>query len=184
MNENIERTVHLEWKEPNASYDVIIIGGGGHGLATAYYLATRHGITNVAVIERKYIGAGNSGRNTAIIRANYGIPEAVRFYQRSVELYAGLENETNRKITHKQKGLLTMAHSEAGIRTERARAEVNKAFGAETVYIEPDEIKKICPQLDMSGGGIWPIHLDTEHSGRPSALDLRCTSLRGQALYR
>ena len=90
MNKNIERTVHLEWKEPNASYDVIIIGGGGHGLATAYYLATRHGITNVAVIERKYIGAGNSGRNTAIIRANYGIPEAVRFYQRSVELYAGL----------------------------------------------------------------------------------------------
>ena len=140
MNENIERNVHLEWKEPNASYDVIIIGGGGHGLATAYYLATRHGITNVAVVERKYIGAGNSGRNTTIIRANYGIPEAVRFYQRSVELYAGLENETNRKITHKQKGLLTIAHSEAGIRTERARTEVNKAFGAETVYIEPDEI--------------------------------------------
>ena len=169
MNENIERNVHLEWKEPNASYDVIIIGGGGHGLATAYYLATRHGITNVAVVERKYIGAGNSGRNTTIIRANYGIPEAVRFYQRSVELYAGLENETNRKITHKQKGLLTIAHSEAGIRTERARTEVNKAFGAETVYVEPHEIKKICPQLDMSGGGIWPIMGASYHPGGSTA---------------
>ena len=77
MNENIERTIQFKWHDPKPSYDVIIIGGGGHGLATAYYLATRHGITNVAVLEKKYIGSGNSGRNTTIIRANYGIPEAV-----------------------------------------------------------------------------------------------------------
>jgi sarcosine oxidase subunit beta len=157
MNEFIERKVQFVWQAPRRSYDVVIVGGGGHGLATAYYLATRHGITNVAVLERKYIGAGNSGRNTTIIRANYGVPEAVRFYQRSLDLYANLETETGRGITHSKKGLLWLAHSEAGIRAERARAELNTAFGAKTEYVGPDEIQKICPQLDMTGGRVWPI---------------------------
>ena len=157
MNEFIEQKVELSWQPPKRSYDVVIVGGGGHGLATAYFLATRHNITNVAVLERKYIGGGNSGRNTTVIRANYGIPEAVKFYQRSVDLYAQLEEETDRWIMHKQKGLLWMAHSEAGVRAEQARAKVNTAFGAETVYVTPKEIKEICPQLDMTGGGGWPI---------------------------
>ena len=157
MNEFIEQKVKLKWHTPKKSYDVVIIGGGGHGLATAYFLATRHGITNVAVLERKYIGGGNSGRNTTVIRANYGIPEAVKFYQRSVELYAQLEQETDRWIMHKQKGLLWLAHSEAGVRQERARAEVNTAFGSETVYVTQKEIKEICPQIDLSGGGEWPV---------------------------
>ena len=157
MNEFIEQKVELSWQPPKRSYDVVIVGGGGHGLATAYFLATRHNITNVAVLERKYIGGGNSGRNTTVIRANYGIPEAVKFYQRSVDLYAQLEEETDRWIMHKQKGLLWMAHSEAGVRAEQARAKVNTAFGAETVYVTPKEIKEICPQLDMTGGGVWPI---------------------------
>lgn len=157
MNEFIEQKVKLKWHPPKKSYDVVIIGGGGHGLATAYFLATRHGITNVAVLERKYIGGGNSGRNTTVIRANYGIPEAVRFYQRSVDLYAQLEQETDRWIMHKQKGLLWLAHSEAGVRQERARAEVNTAFGSETVYVTQKEIKEICPQIDLSGGGDWPV---------------------------
>ena len=90
MNEFVETLLGLEWHEPKSSYDVVIIGAGGHGLATAYYLATRHGITNVAVIEANYIGSGNSGRNTTIIRANYGIPESIRFYQHSLELYGTL----------------------------------------------------------------------------------------------
>ena len=106
MIEAVERKVAFQWHEPRSHYDVVIIGGGGHGLATAYYLATRHGITDVAVLERGYIGSGNSGRNTTIIRANYGIPEAVRFYQRSVDLYQGLEEETDRDLMHSQKGLL------------------------------------------------------------------------------
>ncbi|MCB9148071.1 MAG: FAD-dependent oxidoreductase [Caldilineaceae bacterium] len=157
MNEFIEQKVQLQWHEPKANYDVVIVGGGGHGLATAYFLATRHGITNVAVLERKYIGGGNSGRNTTVIRANYGIPEAVRFYQRSVELYQTLEAETERWIMHKQKGLLWLAHNEAGIRAERARAEVNTAFGAKTEYVGPKEIQEIAPQIDMMGGGVWPV---------------------------
>ena len=157
MNEFQEQKVALTWHEPKRSYDVVIVGGGGHGLAAAYYLATRHGVTNVAVLERKYIGSGNSGRNTTIIRANYGIPEAVKFYQRSVELYAHLEQETDRWIMHKTKGLLNLAHNESGLRAERARAAVNQAFGSRTDFVTPDEIRTLVPQLDMTGGGAWPV---------------------------
>lgn len=157
MNEFIEKKVDFAWHEPKKSYDVVIVGGGGHGLAAAYYLATRHGITNVAVLERKYIGGGNSGRNTTVIRSNYGIPEAVRFYQRSVELYQTLEQETDRWIMHKQKGLLWLAHTEAGLRAERARAEVNTAFGAKTTFVDAKQVKEICPQVDINGGGVWPV---------------------------
>ncbi len=170
MNEFVERAIDLKWPAAvKPSYDVVIIGGGGHGLATAYYLATRHGITNVAVLEQSYIGSGNSGRNTTIIRANYGIPEAVRFYQHSVDLYAGLEQETGRDLMHHTKGLLWIAHSEAGVRQERARAEINTAFGARTEYVTPDEIRKICPELDMTGQGQWPIYGASYHPAGASA---------------
>ena len=157
MNEFQEKLVNFKWVEPKKSYDVIIIGGGGHGLATAYYLATRHNITNVAVLERKYIGGGNSGRNTTVIRSNYGIPEAVRFYQHSVELYQTLEQETGRWMMHKQKGILWMAHSETAVRQEKARAELNTAFGAKTVFVTPKEIQEISPEVDLTGGGVWPV---------------------------
>ncbi|HSL25465.1 MAG TPA: FAD-dependent oxidoreductase [Acidimicrobiia bacterium] len=157
VNEFVERQILLTWADPLPAYDVVIIGGGGHGLATAYYLATRHGITNVAVLERAYIGSGNSGRNTTVIRANYGIPEAVRFYQHSLELYQGLEAETGRWIMHMEKGLLWLAHTELGLRAERARAAINTAYGSETFFVGPDEIAQICPQLDLNGAGRHPV---------------------------
>lgn len=170
MNEFVERAIALSWPSaPRPAYDVVIIGGGGHGIATAYYLATRHKITNVAVLERSYIGSGNSGRNTTIIRANYGIPEAVRFYQRSVDLYAALEAETGRNIMHATKGLLWIAHSEAGVRQERARADVNTACGSHTEFVGPERIREICPELDMTGQGEWPIYGASYHPAGASA---------------
>ncbi len=111
----------------------------------------------MAVLERSYIGAGNSGRNTTVIRANYGIPEAVAFYQRSLELYEGLEAELDRAVMHRTKGLLWLAHSEATLRTERARAVLNTACGAQTEFVGPDEIAALCPQLDLAGGGQFPV---------------------------
>ena len=114
MSEYTETLPAIRWHEPKSSYDVVIIGGGGHGLSTAYYLATRHGITNVAVLEADYIASGNTGRNTTIIRANYGIPEAVRFYQHSLEMYQGLEDETGAEILHQTKGIFWLAHTGDG----------------------------------------------------------------------
>lgn len=170
MNEFIEQRVDLKWPDQlKTGYDVVILGGGGHGLATAYYLATRHGVNNVAVLERSYIGSGNSGRNTTVIRANYGVPEAIRFYQRSLELYQGLEDETNRWIMHKTKGLLWIAHTEMGLRAERARAALNQAYGAETVFIGPEEIRQICPQIDLAGGGRYPVMGASYHPGGATA---------------
>ena len=160
MNEFVETLLDLPWQvgEPKSSYDVVIIGAGGHGLSTAYHLATRHGITNVCVLDSSFIGSGNSGRNTTIIRSNYGIPESVNFYQHSLEMYQTLEDETGCWIMHNQKGQIWMAHSVSTARTEQTRALMNQAMGAKTDYILPDEIKRLCPQIDLTGGGRYPVH--------------------------
>ena len=103
--------------ELRPSYDVVIIGGGGHGLATAYYLAKHHGITNVAVLEKGYIGGGNTGRNTAIIRSNYLTPEGVAFYDESIRLYQGLSQDFDYNIMYSERGHFTLAHTDAALRT-------------------------------------------------------------------
>jgi len=140
-----------------ASYDVIVVGGGVHGLATAYYLAANHGITNVAVLEKGYIGSGGSGRNTAIIRSNYLTPEGVRFYDRSVKLYERLAGELNFNVMFSQRGHLTLAHSDSSLRTMHWRAEVNKLEGIDSEVIGPQEIKALVAFMDTSESTRYPI---------------------------
>ncbi|MDQ3783196.1 MAG: FAD-dependent oxidoreductase, partial [Actinomycetota bacterium] len=138
-------------------YDVVIVGGGVHGLATAYYLAANHGITNVAVIEKGYIGGGGSGRNTAIIRSNYLTPEGVRFYDRSVKLYESLSADLNFNVMFSQRGHLTLAHNDGSLRTMRWRAEVNKLEGIDSEVIGPEDIKRLVPFMDVSTDTRYPI---------------------------
>jgi sarcosine oxidase subunit beta len=139
------------------SYDVVVIGGGVHGLATAYYLARNHGITDVAVLEQSYIGSGGSGRNTAIIRSNYLTPEGSRFYDRSVKLYEGLAEDLNFNVMFEQRGHLTLAHSDSSLRTMRWRAEVNKLEGIDSSVISPESVKELAPFLDISDHPRYPI---------------------------
>ena len=143
--------------ERRPSYDVVIIGGGGHGLATAYYLAKHHGITNVAVLEKGYIGGGNTGRNTAIIRSNYLTPEGVAFYDESIRLYRDLSQEFDYNIMYSERGHFTLAHTDAALRTMRWRAEVNKHMGVESELVLADEVAKLVPQLNMSRDVRYPI---------------------------
>jgi len=142
---------------PKKSYDAVIIGGGGHGLAAAYYLARDHGITNVAVLERGYIGGGNTGRNTTIVRSNYLTPEGVNFYNASVKLFEDLSHDLDLNLFYSTRGHFTLAHTESAMRTMRWRAEVNKHVGVESYVVGPDEISKACPQLDISCSGQAPI---------------------------
>ncbi|MEE8246139.1 MAG: FAD-dependent oxidoreductase [Alphaproteobacteria bacterium] len=138
-------------------YDVVIIGGGGHGLATAYYLAKDHGIADVAVLERGYLGGGNTGRNTAIIRSNYLTPEGVRFYDESIQLFQGLSNELGFNILYSERGHLTLAHTDAAIRTTRWRVEVNKHLGVESELVYRDELGRLVPELNLSGEVRYPV---------------------------
>ncbi|AOF82744.1 FAD dependent oxidoreductase family protein [Methyloversatilis sp. RAC08] len=139
------------------SYDVVIIGGGGHGLASAYYLARDHGITNVAVLEKGYIGGGNTGRNTTIIRSNYLTPEGVKFYDKSVQLWQDLSTEFDLNLFFSTRGHFTLAHTDSAMRTMRWRAEVNKHYGIASEVVGPEDVKRATPQMDLSCGGHAPI---------------------------
>ena len=134
-------------KELKSSYDVVIIGGGAHGLACAYYLAKDYGITDVAIIEKRYNGSGGSGRNTTIIRSNYLTPEGVNFYNESVNLYEQMSAEFDFNVMFSQRGHFTLAHSDSAVRTMRRRAEVNQIQGVDSRFIEPDEIKGVIHNL-------------------------------------
>ncbi len=138
-------------------YDVVIVGGGSHGLATAYYLAKNHGVKNVAVLEQSYIGSGASGRNTTIIRSNYRTPEGAAFYGRSVELYQQLSGDLDFNLMFSQHGHLTLAHSDRAMNTMQERAEVNQLLGIDSRVVLPKEIGRLCPQLDLSDKPTWPI---------------------------
>jgi len=143
--------------ELKKTYDVVIIGAGVHGLSTAYYLAKNHGVKNVAVVDRAYVGGGGSGRNTAILRSNYLTPEGVRFYDRSVDLYRHLAADLNFNVMFAPRGHLTLAHNDGALRTMRWRAEVNKVQGIDSEVIGPEEIKKLVPYMDVSDETRYPI---------------------------
>ncbi len=138
-------------------YDVVIVGGGAHGLATAYYLAKEHGVKSVAVLEKSYIGAGGSGRNTTIVRSNYRTAEGAAFYSKSVELYESLSQELDFNLMFSQHGHLTLAHSDRGVITAQERAEVNQLLGIDSHVVDAAEVKRLCPEINISPDVTWPI---------------------------
>jgi sarcosine oxidase subunit beta len=146
------------WREHELKdhYDVVVIGGGVHGLATAYYL-TKLGVRDVAVLEARYLGFGGSGRNTAIIRSNYRTPEGIAFYDRSVKLYEELAAELNFNIMFSQHGHLTLAHAERGVTGLRERANTNQLMGVNSRLIGPEEIQRLVPQMNVFGHCRFPI---------------------------
>jgi sarcosine oxidase subunit beta len=148
--------------EPKARYDAIIIGGGGHGLATAYYLAKNHGITNVAIIEKGWLGGGNTGRNTTTIRSNYFYPESAALYERSLQLYEGLSKDLNYNVMFSQRGVLTMVHSKGEMEIAARLVNAMQINGIDSDLLSIDECKKIVPLYDFSPnnrfqvlGGVW-----------------------------
>jgi sarcosine oxidase subunit beta len=149
---------HFRWaSEPRKTYDVIVIGAGGHGLAAAYYLASRHGIKNVCVLDKGYLGGGNTARNTTIVRANYLTPEGVAFYKESVELFRTLSTELDINVMYTERGHFTLAHTDAAMRTARWRAEVNKHLGVDSEVIDAAEVARLCPIMNVSDDVRYPI---------------------------
>lgn len=138
-------------------YDIVIIGGGGHGLACAYYLAREHGVKKVAVLEQGYLGGGNTGRNTTIVRSNYLTPEGVQFYDQSLKLFQDLSEDLDLNLFYSRRGHFTLAHSDSALRTMRWRAEVNKHFGIDSELVDRQSIAKAVPEMDLDCGGDQPV---------------------------
>ena len=135
------------------TYDVVIIGAGGHGLAAAYYLAREHAMKNICVLEKGYLGGGNTGRNTAIVRSNYLTPEGVAFYDRSVKLWQDLAEDFDLNLFYSTRGHYTLAHTDSSMRTMRWRAEVNKHLGVDSEVVDAAAVRKALPMMDLSCGG-------------------------------
>ena len=157
------RDYHANWPrvwrspEPKESYDVVIIGGGGHGLATAYYLAKEHGISDVAVIEKGWLGGGNTGRNTAIVRSNYLCNESAGIYEKSLKLWEGLSQELNFNLMFSQRGVLNLAHNQHDLRELARRVNANRLNGIDSEILSPEQIKAFCPILNTSPAARYPV---------------------------
>jgi sarcosine oxidase subunit beta len=143
--------------EPKRSYDVVIVGGGGHGLATAYYLAKNHGITNVAVLERGWLAGGNMARNTTIIRSNYLWDESAGIYEHALKLWEGLEEDLDYPILFSQRGVLNLAHSLQDVRDSVRRVHANRLNGVDAEWLDPQQVKEVCPIVNISPDVRYPV---------------------------
>ena len=149
---------HQDWQQawrspdPKFSYDVIVIGGGGHGLATAYYLAKEHGISNVAVLEKGWIGSGNTGRNTTIIRSNYLWDESAAIYEKALQLYEGLSQDLNFNIMLSQRGVINLAHNLHDLRELHRRVNAIRLNGIDSEILSTEQVKVMVPILNTHPG--------------------------------
>ena len=154
---------HQDWQEawrspdPKPDYDVIIIGGGGHGLATAYYLAKEHGITNVAVLEKGWLGGGNTGRNTTVVRSNYLWDESAHLYEYSLKLWENLSQDLNYNVMFSQRGLISLAHSQHEMQALRRRVYAIKLNGIDSEFLTPAQLKEFCPIIHIGPEARYPI---------------------------
>jgi sarcosine oxidase, subunit beta len=143
--------------EPRRAYDVVIVGGGGHGLATAYYLAKNHGITNVAVLERGWLAGGNMARNTTVIRSNYLWDESAAIYEHSLKLWEGLSAELDYDLLFSQRGVLGLAHSRHQVHEAWRRISANQLNGIDAEWLTPEEVKAFCPIVNVSPDVRYPV---------------------------
>src|SRR6516165_11044615 len=141
-----------QWRapEPKSAYDVVLIGGGGHGLATAYYLAKLHGIAHVAVLEKGWLGGGNTGRNTTIIRSNYLFEESSTLYEHALKLWEGLSQELNYNVMFSPRGVMMLAHTVHDVHTGKRHVHANRLNGIDNEWLTPEEAKAFCPPLNIS----------------------------------
>ncbi|MBN7762006.1 MULTISPECIES: sarcosine oxidase subunit beta [Nitratireductor] len=143
--------------EPKKNYDVIIVGAGGHGLGTAYYLAKEHGITNVAVLEKGWLGGGNTGRNTTIIRSNYLYDESAGIYDHSVKLWDGLSQDLNYNVMYSPRGVMMLAHNVHDVQVFKRHIHANRLNGVDNEWLTPEEAKAYCPPLNISREARYPV---------------------------
>jgi len=148
-----------QWRSPapKSAYDTIIVGGGGHGLATAYYLAKEHGLTNVAVIEKGWIGGGNTGRNTTIIRSNYLFDESAALYDHALDLWHGLSQELNYNVMYSPRGVMMLAHSVHDVQVFKRHVYSNRLNGVDNAWLSRAEAKEFCPPLNVSPDARYPV---------------------------